>query len=89
MRNQMNGLTDQVESKAQNIARDTQHLAEDGLKSAQKMAGDLASDFRAQAEQVWKRSDEVVKANPYYFVAGTAVAGLALGYILGRSTSSR
>ncbi|MBX2994411.1 MAG: hypothetical protein KF681_06305 [Bdellovibrionaceae bacterium] len=99
MKNSMNGLADQAESKANHMAReaksfakdasseakslasDAQGYAEEGLKSIQ----DAAMVVRDQAQAAWKRSDEVLKANPYYFVAGTAVAGLALGYLLGRS----
>ncbi|MFN7727565.1 MAG: hypothetical protein ACK5P7_00215 [Bdellovibrio sp.] len=99
MKNSMNGMAGQAETKANQIAREAKGYAKDASSEVKSLASEvqgLAEDsfkslqdasvvLRDQAQAAWKRSDDVLKSNPYYFVAGTAIMGLAIGYLLGRS----
>jgi len=71
-----------------NVIVETEHSLARSLSDAGKHAVDAATHARdagvAKAREVAHDVDKSVHHNPWPYLAGTAVAALALGYLLGR-----
>jgi len=54
------------------------------LVAARSAASDAASEIRSQAEQVGRRTDTLVRDNPWQVIGLAAVVGLAVGILASR-----
>lgn len=69
------------------VVIETEHSAVHALEKAKKRAMEAASDAKDFGLEKAKAVDEHVHDKPWQYIGGFAIAGILLGYILGRNNN--
>ena len=87
-KDELRGLVANKYAHLKSVLSDAEHTALDTLSAAQKRAVEALMRAKEVGKEKAKEAatavDEHVHENPWPYIGGVAVAGLLIGYILGR-----